>query len=199
LNDELYLTAQMEAPRAFRSVLGVRFIVRMPWEPPRDPGWSQGPYGMWIREQEVLPRAFLVPRVFRSARPLDALRDPGFDPSREAVTAEVALDEPGPAGEAHLKRDAPERMRVEIQAPGPRLLVVSEHFDPGWRATVDGAGAPVRRVNLCALGVELPAGSKQVELRYRPAGLVPGALGFLVTLAVLAGLSVRRYRSAAAR
>lgn len=199
LNDELYLTAQTGAPRAFRSVLGVRFIVRMPWEPPGDPGWSQGPYGMWIREQQVLPRAFLVSHVVRSAAPLSALREPGFDASREAVTAEVALNEPGPAGEAHFEREAPERMRVGIQATGPRLLVVSEHFDPGWRARVDGAETPVRRVNLCALGVELPAGTKQVELRYRPPGLVPGALAFLLTLAVLVGLSVRRYRSAAAR
>ena len=40
---------------------------------------------------------------------------------------------------------------------------------------------------------------RENEQAHKIAGNVFGALGFLVTLAVLAGLSVRRYRSAAAR
>ncbi|HZR08078.1 MAG TPA: YfhO family protein, partial [Myxococcales bacterium] len=105
----------------------------------------------------------------------------------------------GPAGEARLERLSPERMRIRVDAPGPRLLVVGEHFDPGWRARVDGNDAAVVRVDLCALGVELPAGAREVTLRFLPRGLVPGALAFAATLALLAALSVRRYRSAAAR
>jgi len=154
---------------------------------------------MWIHEQPVLPRAFLVAHAVRTAEPLAVLRDPAFDPARDAVTSQVALDEPGPGGEAQMVRESPERIRVRVEAPGRRLLIVAEHFDPGWRARVDGAQAAVRRVDLCALGVELPAGAKEVELRYLPRGLLPGAVGFLATLAILVALSVRRYRSAAAR
>jgi hypothetical protein len=199
LNDELYRIAQWGAPRAFRAVLGVRFVVRMPWEPPGEAGWMEGPYGIFVREQQPPPRAFLVSHVMRTSNPLAALRDPGFDAARDAVTADLSLDEPGPPGEAVLERTAPERMRVRVQAPGARLLVVSEHFDPGWRARVDGKESVVRRVDLCALGVELPEGAREVELRYLPRGLLPGALAFAITLAALLLLSARRYRSAAAR
>src|SRR5207237_2949471 len=199
LNDEAYGLAQSAAPAVFRAVLGVRFRVRMPWEPAPGPGWTEGPYGTWILEQKTLPRAFLVSRVVRAGAPLPLLRDPGFDPVRAAVTAGLGFDEPGPAGEAQLQRDSPERMRIALQAPGRRLLVVSEHFDPGWRARVDGTPAPVLRVDLCALGVEVPAGAREVELRFLPRGLLAGTLACAVTLALLGALSVRRYRSAAAR
>ena len=199
LNDERYLIAQSAAPFAFRSVLGVRFVVRMPWEPPGEPGWFAGPYGTFVHEQPVLPRAFLVSQVVRTSNPVAALRNPRFDPAREAVTEDLTLDEPGDAGQARLERKSPEQMRVEVQAPGRRLLVISEHFDPGWRARVDGRDAPVRRVDLCALGLEVPAGGRLVELWYLPRGLLPGAAAFTVTLALLLALSVRRYRSAAAR
>jgi len=199
LNDELYLIAQWGAPQIFRAVLGARFVVRMPWEPPREPGWTAGPYGTFVQEHPTLPRAFLVSRVFRTSNPLAALRDPAFDPARDAVTADLALEEAGPPGEARLERESPERMRVRVQAEGRRLLVVSEHFDPGWRARVDGKDAAVRRVDLCALGVELPAGAKEVELRFLPRGLLPGVVAFAATLAALLALSARRYTRAAAR
>jgi uncharacterized membrane protein YfhO len=64
---------------------------------------------------------------------------------------------------------------------------------------VDGVDARVLRVDLVALGVSLPAGAREVELRFLPRGLVPGALLCAATLLVLLALSARRYRSAAAR
>jgi hypothetical protein len=200
LNDERYRLAQALAPAAFRAVLGVRFTVRMPWEPPPDPGWSRGPYGMWIREQTPLPRAFLVAHAIRAGSPVAALTDRAFDPARDAVTSGLDFSEPGPPGEARLERPSPERMRIEVRAEGRRLLVIGEHFDPGWRARVDGKDAPVVRVDLCALGVDLPAGAREVTLRFVPRGLLPGAIACAAALVLLlAALSARRYRSAAAR
>src|SRR5262249_13594247 len=141
LNDQRYLIAQSAAPAVFRSLLGVRFVVRMPWEPPGQPRWVPRPYGTFIHEHPLLPRAFLVPRVVRASSPVAAWRNPALDPAREAVTEELALDEAGDPGEARLERNSPERMRIQAQVPGHRLLVISEHFDPGWRARVDGADA----------------------------------------------------------
>ena len=199
LNDEACVRAQAAAPAAIRAVLGVRFRVGMPWQPPASARATRGPYGMWIEEENPLPRAFLVARARHSAQPAATMREAGFDPGREAVTADLALDEGGDPGEAQMQRLAPERMRISVRAPGRRLLVVSEHYDPGWRARIDGADAAVHRIDLCVLGVELPAGARQVELRFVPRGLIPGAWAFAATLLALVALSVRRYRSAAAR
>jgi len=199
LNDEACLRAQAAVPAAVRAVLGVRFRVGMPWEQPPTADVLRGPYGMWIQEAKTLPRAFLVAKTRQSAQPAAALREAAFDPGAEAVTNDFALDEKGEPGDARLERPSPERMRIAVRAPGRRLLVVSEHFDPGWRATVDGAEAVVRRVDGCALGVEVPPGGHRVELGFVPRGLLPGAWAAGATLLALLALSARRCSTAAAR
>jgi uncharacterized membrane protein YfhO len=98
-----------------------------------------------------------------------------------------------------LRRERPERMRASVAAPGRRLLVLSERYDPGWRARIDGAEARPVRVDLCALGVAVPPGTHEVELRFVPVGLWPGLLAAAAAVCVLALFSARRYRSAAAR
>jgi uncharacterized membrane protein YfhO len=91
-------------------------------------------------------------------------------------------------------RPAPERISVVADAPAPSLLVISEHFDPGWRATVDGQPARRFEVDLSALGVALPAGRHAVELRFWPRGLTAGLWTWAATLAgfLVAGFALRR-------
>ena len=79
--------------------------------------------------------------------------------------------------------------RLELRGEGPGLLVLAMSFDPGWRAQVDGAPAPVLRVNDVQMGVPLRAGPHRVTLRHEPRGLQAGtasasliALGFGVAL-----------------
>jgi hypothetical protein len=81
----------------------------------------------------------------------------------------------GPMGDARITRDDPEQVEVEVRAPGPRVLVLSDAFFPGWRAFVDGAEVEIRRANFVARGVFVPAGSHLVRFSYQPPGLVAGA------------------------
>jgi hypothetical protein len=47
------------------------------------------------------------------------------------------------------------------------FLVVSDVLVPGWSATVDGAAAPLLRVDYAFRAVPLPAGEHEVVMRYR--------------------------------
>jgi len=91
-----------------------------------------------------------------------------------------------------LRRESPERMSVTTDAPAPALLVVSEHFDPGWRATIDGRPAPLLEVDLGALGVAVPAGKHEVELRFWPRLLTAG---LWIAATALAGLLAAAFLS----
>ena len=62
-------------------------------------------------------------------------------------------------------------------------LIVSENFYPGWAAMVDGKSAATGRADFTLIGVELPAGAKQVTLRFDSA---PYQLGKRITVAALA-------------
>jgi hypothetical protein len=116
----------------------------------------------------------------------------------EADPTAVALESPPPPGRIlGLSRPSLRTLAVEVEAEGPRLLVVAELHEAGWRATVDGQEVPIHPVNVMFRGVVVPAGRHQVEMRYVTPGLVAGLVLTLVTaLALLwAGWWCRRRSS----
>lgn len=93
------------------------------------------------------------------------------------VVVEVLLDGLGidavveTAPEAASRVDVPNGIRVEVEPDeAPRLLVVSEAWDPGWSATVDGRATEVLVVDHALMGVVVPAGARRVALLYEPVG-----------------------------
>jgi uncharacterized membrane protein YfhO len=60
--------------------------------------------------------------------------------------------------------------------------MVSENYYPGWSATVDGKPATIGRADMTLIGVELPAGARNVSLRFASP---PYETGKKVTLAAL--------------
>jgi hypothetical protein len=84
---------------------------------------------------------------------------------------------------------------VEVEAPGEAFLASSLVHYPGWRATIDGERAPLRRVNGLFYGLAVPAGRHRVLLRYRPASFAWGlALSALAAAALVAGTVLDRRR-----
>jgi hypothetical protein len=90
-----------------------------------------------------------------------------------------------PGGRADIVGFAPERVTVEVDSPGPGLLVVAEAWYPGWRATVNGAPAPCVAANGWMRAVPVPAGRSRIVLSFRSRYLALGAAVSLGTLALL--------------
>jgi hypothetical protein len=67
-----------------------------------------------------------------------------------------------------VKTFEPGHIALELSAPAPAgaALVVSENYYPGWKATADGRAATTGRADLSLIGVELPAGARQVDLTF---------------------------------
>jgi uncharacterized membrane protein YfhO len=70
-------------------------------------------------------------------------------------------------------------------------VLISEIWDGGWQAQIDGAPAPVTMVNGALMAVAVSAGAHTIQLRYWPPlftpGLVAAAAGLLLAAALLAG------------
>ncbi|MAG36022.1 MAG: hypothetical protein CL878_07250 [Dehalococcoidia bacterium] len=92
-------------------------------------------------------------------------------------------------GTATLVAAMPERVTVETSATRPGILVLTDTYYPGWRATVDGRPANLLRANYLFRGVYVPAGAHQVEFAYHPApfqrGLLVSGLALVAALAIL--------------
>jgi hypothetical protein len=131
-----------------------------------------------------LPRAYLVGRasVLDGQDAAARLADSSFDPRREAVlaaseTATALTESPQAAtGTVDFEIDQPERVRLAVSAPAPSVLVLSDSWFPGWRATVNGQDVPVERANILFRAVQVPAGPHTVEFRYEPRSMRIGAL-----------------------
>jgi hypothetical protein len=144
----------------------------------------------------ALPRAFLVDSqqsVAGADAALAAVSSPDFR-AREAAVTEEAIDgletatgaASGSAGSARVVEEERERLVVDTDADRAALLVVTDPWYPGWKATVDGKEAEIHRVDYLLRGVRVPAGAHRVELTYEPASW---RLAWIVSLLGLLALS----------
>ena len=193
----------------FARLFGVRFLATLEERLSRS-AWKATPFtkaadGLYLREVDPGPRAFLVDRLFEPPARQDVIEvfvEDAFAPRDAAVLspADAARVHPvhpdgRPVGTATFARRGPDEALVQTSAPGARFLVVGEHFDAGWTATVDGVPSPVVAADGLALGLWLPGGDHQVRLRFRPAGFAAGLSVAAFTAAALALLAFGRRRA----
>ena len=140
------------------------------------------------------PAAWVASAIVKGTdeQALATVLDPRFDQTRAAIVDTGAKVQgvqpttaPPPSGvQTRVTRFEPGSIDVQLDKPAPAgsALVVSENFYPGWSAAADGKPASVARTNFNLIGVELPAGAKEVRLRFADADY---ATGKVVTLAAI--------------
>ena len=74
------------------------------------------------------------------------------------------------------------------------LVVVSEAWDPGWRANVDGVAVPVYPCDIALMAVRVPAGTHRVDLVFRPRWWSLAVAMWLIGLAAVVGLFAASWR-----
>ena len=151
----------------------------------------------------AFPRAWLVHVTVvepDKEKLLARLDGSGVDPHRIAVMGTPLnsnLDAPSDPGkeQANLRSSPQDRVEVDVHANGRALLVLSELFYPGWKATVNGRRAQVWNVDGGLRGIVVPDGYSRVSLYYLPTSFFAGFT--LTSIAFLAGgiLAFRLWRS----
>ena len=132
----------------------------------------------------ALPRAWIVHDVrgVERGEALAPLAAGEVDPRRTAFVEGTAPPTGVPPASAEesvrVVRYEPDAITIAAEAAAPGLLVVSEAYSGGWRASIDGEPASVLPTNHALRGVPLPAGTHRVDLRYDPPSL---RLGLLVS------------------
>ena len=105
---------------------------------------------------EPLPRTYVVGTALAADGDLarEILFDAGFDPSREVILPETAL-QAGPrfSGRSGVLDFRPDYVRLQAELSEPGVVVLVDTYDPGWKATVDGRPARVLRANVAFRGV----------------------------------------------
>jgi hypothetical protein len=188
-----------QADAQLLGALNVRYLLSDGRHGPPGPGWilrADSPGAAWLYENpEVKPRAYLAAEaVPQPAQPEAAVAvlaqldlswqamvdGPAAGPAMHG-TAAVSPGWEGGGGltrGARIVRYSAQEVEIETEADEASLLVVTDGFYPGWRATVDGAPSPVLRTNVLFRGVVVPAGTHRVRLWFDPLSV---KLGFIVS------------------
>jgi hypothetical protein len=151
------------------------------------------------QNRSFLPRSFVVHRariVDDAQEALAVLQAPDLDLSDEIVLEEA----PPPGFEASLQTAAqatteitrydPNHVTVQASTSVDGFLFLSDRYDPGWKAYVDGVGTEVYRADYVFRAVYLKAGQHRVDFVYAPRSFalalpisLLAALGLLLLLA----------------
>jgi len=139
------------------------------------------------------PRAWLVHKaiVEPSEERLGALlRNPSFNARDVALIgtssgAPLAPSAGDSSDRVDLRDYRAANPALNVDAGSDGLLVLSEVYYPGWRATVNGARVPIERVDGAIRAIRVPRGHSRVELTYRP---IAQTVGLFLTLLMLVGI-----------
>jgi hypothetical protein len=146
-----------------------------------------------LENEDALPRAWIAHRAERYAsnHGLELIASGEIDPRETALldrnVERPALEQPvDPAAESvELLDYQAERLTLKANATAAGLVVLSEVYDPGWKAYVDGEQVPVYAAYSTLRAVRVPAGTHTIEMRYETPGLKLGLLISAATVVVV--------------
>lgn len=203
------LTLAMIMSPAFQA-LSVRYMILPPLDQPLT-GWQKlgqnQQVSVWQSTNALEGGAVVSNLIVEpdSAKQIDALWTPGFDPH---TTATVFTPVPGiPAGKAGkgtftITGFAADTVAATVTTDGPALFLHSQNWHPYWQAEVDGKPAEVVRTDYTLLGVAIPsAGEHRVVFRYRSPRVAMGLAvskatwGIVLLLTLILGVQGYRRRS----
>ncbi len=127
-----------------------------------------------VKDAAVRPNADALPRAYFARRIL-AAKDDGeslrllesLDPAQATVV--LGLDrgvQADPRGVVTVSEDGEQAYRLHYRTATPALLKLSVPYFPGWSATVDGASCAIVRADHALMGIAVPAGEKDLVVRF---------------------------------
>jgi len=144
--------------------------------------------------KNVLPRAFLVDKavVIKDEKEiLEKLTSKDFEPSAEVILEEGQGTWDKGQGKIRILDYKANQVIIEAEVDGPRFLVLSDSYYPGWKAYVDGEEVKIYRADYVLRAVRLEPGKHIVKFIYDPFSFKIGAIITLLTILILLTLHLR--------
>jgi hypothetical protein len=200
----MFLAEKMTAPDRRLDMLNVKYVlVTAPSEQfdlltqqnDRFTRVFQQPGVAVFENRTVLPRFFSVPvsriEVITSmSAQLARLKESTFEPEGSVIFSERPAAIGDSQDQAKTQIDILERWnngyRIRTDSTAPAVVVVSQMYYPGWKASVDGQPTSVYPVDVALTGFIIPSGIHEVRLYFRPNSFLIGLTISILSLAIAA-------------
>ncbi|HEY7337704.1 MAG TPA: YfhO family protein [Bryobacteraceae bacterium] len=172
-----------------QTFFGVRYYIGAK---PRTPGQVEvftGRSGLKIYENAAaFPRVWSVHRI----APAGVVRDPAFDARRNVVVSGPPPPDISACSSANdevqMPLHRPNLVRITANLKCRGMVILTDAWFPGWRATVDSQPARIYLVDGGVRGVVTDAGMHTVEMKYRPLSVFFGG-ALTLAAALIAALA----------
>ena len=179
---------------------------RFPWAypfwkfPQYNSIWKDETYEIF-ENAKAYPRAFLASSytiVVNELEILDTMFSPDFNRRDTIVLEDKPSIEPSAgSGEATISAYTPERITIITKSDVDKLLFLTDSYDAGWKANVDGVDTTVYRADYTFRAIALPKGEHTVVFYYAPVSLKWGYGIALISLVgiLLGSLYIKKYEN----
>jgi len=139
------------------------------------------------------PRAFLASSytvISSDDKIISTLFHPGFDRKNSLVLEEDVPDKPQPGeGKATIEAYTSTHITIKTESEVSKLLFLSDVFDSGWTANIDGVKTKIYRADYDFRAVSVPAGQHMIQFNYIPQSFVKGVYmsvaAFVISIVLL--------------
>jgi len=177
-------------------------------------GFALGTGRCWFAERAVeLPPTKTVFESFAATARKRGLPDLILHSPAEMEQLAVSLSESGGRGDTVLQRAAsldamepaspapvelisywPNSMKLQVDAPKPGWLMITDRWAPGWQAEVNGKSVMVRGADFIFRAVRVQAGPNTIVMRYKPRAWLTSIVVSWTTLLLFVAASLVRIR-----
>ncbi len=151
------------------------------------------------RNEQVLPRAFMVPQarvISERATLLDTMKT--FDPTREVLLEQnpnIANASTCDYKPVAIEKYSGNQVIVKSNQGCAGWLVLADSYFPGWLAFIDEQETPIYKANYNFRAVFVPSGEHVIRFKYSPVSFRVGAIGsFLGAMVLLLGFAYLAWR-----
>ena len=164
-----------------QNILGIRYYLGKAPSRSDQHEVFQSQSGVHVYENpNPFPRAWAVHqsrKVLGPQQARDLLADEGFDARNEVFL--IGENPPRLASctgdDVTMPRHEPNYVRIDAEMQCRGMVILTDTWFPGWRATVDGRSAKIERAYGFVRGVLVEPGHHTIEMRYRPLSVYFGA------------------------
>ena len=149
--------------------------------------YSDDIYEVW-ENPDAFPRAFLASSYMLATGKkeiLNTIFSAGFNRRDSLVLEQKPIMEPASgSGNVTIRTYEPTHIVIQTSSDVPKLLFLSDVYDSGWQAKIDGVSSPIYRADYDFRAMSVSAGTHTVEFSYAPSEFYWGILWSIIGIVV---------------
>lgn len=143
-----------------------------------------------FQNPNVYPRAYFAKNVeyVSSGQELIAnISSQKFDPRTTALiqSDKSEIIDFDPNSKISIKKYSSQEIDLEVSTATSSFMIISNSYDPGWKAKINGRPTEVYKTNASFLGLKIDHGNSSVNLYYLPDSFVTGLTLSVISLLII--------------